>query len=222
MTALDATSTEHAADGDVRLLGRTVAYKYIVAVVYVAALFLDILDTTIVNVALPTLGRDFHSDNAEWVVLGYTLSLAVWIPASGWLGDRIGTKRTFMFAFVAFIFGSLLCASAQSMEQLIAFRVVQGIGGGMLTPVGVAMLFRAFPPAERVRASTYIMIPSLAAPALRRGTRAHRVRAQSGAAPRLVFHPGGGRRRGRRGLCRRYGEGRTEPRAADARPPVAR
>ena len=63
------------------------------------ALFLDILDTTIVNVAIPTLGREFHTDNAEWVVLGYTLSLAVWIPASGWLGDRFGTKRTFLFAF---------------------------------------------------------------------------------------------------------------------------
>ena len=77
---------------------------------YVTALFLDILDTTIVNVALPTLGRDFHSGNAEWVVLGYTLSLAVWIPASGWLGDRFGTKRMFLFAFAAFIGGSLLCA----------------------------------------------------------------------------------------------------------------
>jgi len=151
---------------DVRFLGRTMPYKYIVAVVYVTALFLDILDTTIVNVAIPALGREFHSNAAEWIVLGYTLSLAVWIPTSGWLGDRIGTKRTFMFAFVAFITGSIMCAAAQSMGQLIAFRVIQGIGGGMLTPVGVAMLFRAFPPAERAKASTFIMIPTLAAPAL--------------------------------------------------------
>ena len=155
-----------AGSDDVRFLGRTLPYKYIVAIVYVTALFLDILDTTIVNVAIPALGQEFHSNNAEWIVLGYTLSLAVWIPTSGWLGDKIGTKKTFMFALVAFTLGSMACAAAQSMEQLIAFRVLQGIGGGMLTPVGVAMLFRAFPPAERAKASTFIMIPTLAAPAL--------------------------------------------------------
>ncbi|MGD9999204.1 MAG: MDR family MFS transporter [Ilumatobacteraceae bacterium] len=153
-------------DDAVVVLGRTWPYKYIVAVVYVTALFLDVLDLTIVNVAIPTLGRDFATENAEWIVLGYTLSLAIWIPVSGWLGDRFGTKRTFMFAFAAFIIGSALCGAAQSIEQLIAFRVLQGVGGGMLTPVGVAMLFRAFPPAERARASTYIMIPTMAAPAL--------------------------------------------------------
>ncbi|MBI5089135.1 MAG: DHA2 family efflux MFS transporter permease subunit, partial [Actinobacteria bacterium] len=153
-------------DDGVHILGRRWAYKYVVAVVYVTALFLDILDLTIVNVAIPTLGRDFATQNAEWIVLGYTLSLAIWIPVSGWLGDRFGTKRTFMFAFAAFVIGSALCGAAQSIEQLIAFRIVQGVGGGMLTPVGLAMLFRAFPPAERARASTYIMFPTLAAPAL--------------------------------------------------------
>ncbi|MCU1360558.1 MAG: oxidoreductase [Ilumatobacteraceae bacterium] len=165
MTAAPADISPIAAD-QVDVFGRRVQYKYIVAVVYVTALFLDILDLTIVNVAIPTLGRDFATENAEWIVLGYTLSLAVWIPVSGWAGDKFGTKRVFMFAFAAFIFGSVLCAAAQSIGQLIAFRILQGVGGGMLTPVGVAMLFRAFPPAERARASTYIMIPTLAAPAL--------------------------------------------------------
>lgn len=150
----------------VEIFGRVLPYKYIVAMVYVVALFLDILDVTIVNVAIPELGRTFATENAEWIVLGYTLSLAVWIPVSGWLGDRFGTKRVFMFAFAAFVAGSLACALAQSIEQLIAFRVLQGVGGGMLTPVGVTMLFRAFPPAERAKASTYIMIPTLLAPAL--------------------------------------------------------
>jgi EmrB/QacA subfamily drug resistance transporter len=155
-----------ATDNAVSLFGRRISYKWIVAMVYVSALFLDILDTTIVNVAIPSMGRELRTDNAEWVVLGYTLSLAVWIPTSGWLGDRFGTKRTFMFALVAFTFGSLLCGSAQTIGQLIAFRVIQGVGGGMLTPVGLAMLFRAFPPNERARASTIIMIPTLVAPAL--------------------------------------------------------
>ena len=160
------TTFAPAAPNTVEVFGRRVEYKWVVAIVYVSALFLDILDTTIVNVAIPALGRELRTENAEWVVLGYTLSLAVWIPTSGWLGDRFGTKRTFMFALLAFTGGSLLCGTAQTIGQLIAFRVIQGVGGGMLTPVGLAMLFRAFPPAERASAATLIMIPTLAAPAL--------------------------------------------------------
>jgi EmrB/QacA subfamily drug resistance transporter len=150
----------------VRLFGRTVAYKYVVATVFVSALFLDLLDTTIVNVALRTIGEEFATEAIEWVVLGYTLSLAVWIPASGWMGDRFGTKRVFLTALGLFVGGSILCGFAQTIGQLVAFRVLQGVGGGMLTPIGVAMLFRAFPPIERARASTIVMIPTLVAPAL--------------------------------------------------------
>lgn len=150
----------------VSVFGKMIQYKWVVAIVYVTALFLDILDTTIVNVAVVPLGEHFQSTNAEWVVLGYTISLAVWIPASGWLGDRYGTKKIFLFALMAFTAGSLLCAMSQTMGQLIAFRVLQGIGGGMLTPVGIAMLYRAFPPSERARAAMVVMIPALCAPAL--------------------------------------------------------
>ena len=89
----------------VNVFGRRIQYKYVVAIVYVTALFLDILDTTIVNVAIPALGEQFQSGAAEWIVLGYTVSLAVWIPASGWLGDRFGTKRIFLFALASFTFG---------------------------------------------------------------------------------------------------------------------
>lgn len=163
MTTATAPSTSNDL---VSVFGRLVAYKWVVAAVYVSALFLDILDTTIVNVAIPTLGRELQTDNAEWVVIGYTLSLAVWIPTSGWLGDRFGTKRTFLFALAAFTAGSALCGLAQTIDQLIAFRVLQGVGGGMLTPVGIAMLFRAFPPAERAKASTVVMVPTLIAPAM--------------------------------------------------------
>jgi EmrB/QacA subfamily drug resistance transporter len=153
-------------DRPVDLFGRAVAYKYIVATVFVSALFLDILDTTIVNVALKTIGEELETEAIEWVALSYTLSLAVWIPASGWLGDRFGTRRIFLTALVLFVGGSMLCGTAQTIGQLIAFRAVQGVGGGMLTPVGVAMLFRAFPPIERARAASIVMIPTLAAPAL--------------------------------------------------------
>jgi EmrB/QacA subfamily drug resistance transporter len=153
------------------MVGRLQAlpYKWLVAIVFVIGLFMDLLDTTIVNVALPTIGTDLgvsKNTTLEWVVTGYLISLAVWIPASGWLGDRIGTKRVFVFALLAFTIGSALCGEAQSIGQLIAFRVLQGIGGGMLTPVGTAMLFRAFPPQERAKASAVLTVPIAIAPTL--------------------------------------------------------
>jgi EmrB/QacA subfamily drug resistance transporter len=145
-----------------------VEYRYLVAAAFVFGLFMDILDTTIVNVALPRLAEEFHANTAtlEWVVTGYVLSLAVWVPASGWIGDRFGTKKTFLFATAMFVIGSALCGRAWSIESLVLFRIVQGIGGGMLTPVGTAMLYRAFTPAERARASAILSIPTMFAPML--------------------------------------------------------
>ena len=145
-----------------------VDYKWIVAAVFVCGMFIDILDTTIVNVALPDLGREFDANTAsiEWIVLGYLLSLAVFIPASGWIGDRLGTRRVFLFALAMFTFASALCGQAHSLGELVTFRVLQGVGGGMLVPVGTAMLFRAFPPIERARASTVLIVPTVLAPAL--------------------------------------------------------
>src|SRR5437763_5205197 len=138
-----------------------VDYKWIVAAVFVCGMFIDILDTTIVNVALPDLGREFHASTAsiEWIVLGYLLSLAVWIPASGWIGDRIGTRRVFLFALAMFTAASALCGQAHSLRELVAFRVLQGVGGGMLVPVGTAMPFRAVPAIGRARGSTALIVP---------------------------------------------------------------
>jgi EmrB/QacA subfamily drug resistance transporter len=135
--------------------------------VFVIGLFMDLLDMTITNVALPTLAQEFSASTTtiEWVVTGYLLSLGVFIPVSGWAGDRFGTKRTFMFALSVFTVASLLCGLAWNIESLIAFRVLQGVGGGMLTPVGTAMLFRAFPPAERAQAAAVLTIPAALAPA---------------------------------------------------------
>jgi EmrB/QacA subfamily drug resistance transporter len=135
---------------------------------FVAGVFMDLLDTSSVNVALPTLSHDFHAsvDQIEWVVLGYLLALAVSIPASGWFGDRFGTKRVYLLALVVFTVSSVLCGAANSLTELTAFRILQGIGGGMLVPVGTAMLYRAFPPIERAKASTVLMMPVVLAPAL--------------------------------------------------------
>jgi len=145
-----------------------VPYKWVVATVFVIGMFMDTMDVTVVNVALPTLGKQFHAGTStiEWVVVGYLLSLAVWIPASGWIGDRIGTKKVFLFALASFTLASAACGQARTLHQLIAFRILQGVGGGMLTPVGTAMLFRAFKPQERAQASTVLLIPTVLAPAV--------------------------------------------------------
>jgi EmrB/QacA subfamily drug resistance transporter len=138
-----------------------------VAIVYVGALFMNIMDVTIVNVALPTIGRQFHetTTSVDVVVIAYLVSLAVFIPASGWVGDRFGGKRTLLAAIAIFTVASALCGVAGSLSQLVIFRILQGVGGGMLTPVGMAMLYRTFPPSDRVRLASILMVPTALAPA---------------------------------------------------------
>ena len=147
---------------------KNVEYKYIVALVAVFSIFMELLDTTIVNVAIPTLQSDFGVDKPstiQWVITGYLISLAVFIPVSGWAGDRFGTKYVFMFALMAFTVASMLCAFAWNIESLIGFRVLQGVGGGMLSPVAFTMVWREFPPEERSKAAGIMVIPAAVAPA---------------------------------------------------------
>ena len=145
-----------------------VSQKVAVSVVYVAAMFMTIMDSTIVNVALPTIGRSFGvaSTSVASVSIYFLVSLAVFMSASGWLGDRFGGKRVLLTAIVVFTVASVLCGMAGSLAELDVFRVLQGAGGGMMAPVGLAMLFRAFPPAERLRASSILTVPTTLAPAL--------------------------------------------------------
>jgi EmrB/QacA subfamily drug resistance transporter len=142
--------------------------KVAVSVVFVAAMFMNIMDITIVNVALPAIGRQFAVTEAslDAVATGYLVSLAVFIPAAGYLGDRFGAKRILLLAISLFTAASVLCGLAGSLSELVAFRVLQGAGSGMMTPVGMAMLYRAFPPHERLRASSILTIPTAVAPAL--------------------------------------------------------
>jgi EmrB/QacA subfamily drug resistance transporter len=147
---------------------RTMDQRIAVAVVYVAAMFMAIMDTTIVNVALPTLGRQFRTSPVavDAVAIAFLVSLAVCIPASGWVGDRLGGRRTLLIAIVVFTVASALCGTATSLGALVGYRVLQGVGGGLMTPVGLAMLFRVYPPEERVRASSILLVPTALAPAL--------------------------------------------------------
>lgn len=151
------------------MLGRlTSNQKYVVAAVYVSAMILNSLDSTIVNVTLATLGREFDvpPSSIESVVVAYLVSLAVFMPASGWLGDRFGVKNVFLAALGLFTIANVLCGFAGSLGQLVFFRVLQGAGGGMLTPVGMTLLYRAFPPAERVGVSRVLMYALVLGPAL--------------------------------------------------------
>ncbi|WP_263251461.1 MDR family MFS transporter [Saccharopolyspora rosea] len=143
-------------------------YKWLVGITFVLGLIMQILDITILNVALATLGREFGVGAAtlQWVLTGYMISLAVFIPSSGWIADRFGSKRTFQFAVVVFTVASVLCGMASEMWMLVAARVLQGVGGGMLVPVGQAMLFRAFPAHERAKAGAVLSIPITIAPTL--------------------------------------------------------
>jgi EmrB/QacA subfamily drug resistance transporter len=135
---------------------------------FVVATFMSVLDTTIVNVALPTISADFHIAVAAsgTVSLGYLVSLAVVMPATAAIGDRFGTKRAFVAALMIFTSGSVLCGLAGNLGELVACRVVQGVGGGMLLPLGTTVLFRAYSPEEQIRAARLLTIPTALAPAL--------------------------------------------------------
>lgn len=127
-----------------------------------------ILDSTVVNVAIPNLVQYFETDlkTIQWTVTGYTLALSAVIPLAGWLTDRFGSKRVFLFTIAMFTLGSVLCSAAQSPEQLIIFRIIQGLGGGMVAPIGMAMVFRLAPPERRGSIMGMLGIPMLLAPAL--------------------------------------------------------
>ncbi len=127
-----------------------------------------ILDTTVVNVALPTLGRVFATDIGllQWVIGAYMLAQAAVIPLSGWISDKFGAKRVYLTSLVLFTLGSALCGLAQSGEMLIGTRVLQGLGGGMLMPIGMAVLFRLTPPERRGAIFGLFGLPLMVAPAL--------------------------------------------------------
>jgi len=147
--------------------GRQMDQRRVVAVVYVATFFITALDTTIVNVTLSTLGRQFGGVGTEtaWVVTGFLLGLAVCIPVSGWLADRVGARRVLLGAIGLFTLASAGCGLAPNLTVLIITRVLQGAAGGALTPIGMALLYRVFPPQERSRVASLLIIPTVLAPA---------------------------------------------------------
>lgn len=127
------------------------------------AIFMQTLDGTILNTALPAMARDLGESplRMQSAVIAYILTAALFIPASGWLADRFGTRRAFLAAIALFSLGSLLCALSPSLPWLIAARVVQGIGGALLLPVGRLTILRAFPRSELLKVLSFVTIPGL-------------------------------------------------------------
>ncbi|ADB50140.1 DHA2 family efflux MFS transporter permease subunit [Conexibacter woesei] len=140
----------------------------VVAGVVVLGAVMTILDTTIVNVAIDTLARDFSVSlsTIQWVSTAYLLALATVIPLTGWAADRFGTKRLWMGSVALFVLGSALCGLAWSAESLIAFRVLQGIGGGMVMPAGMTVLAQTAGPQRVGRVMSIVGVPMLLGPIL--------------------------------------------------------
>ena len=148
--------------------GRSLPYKWLMAIVLVLGAFMSILDQTVVNIAIPRLqsafGTDIHS--VQWVITAYLLTQGAMTPTTPFLAHTLGTKRSYMLSLVAFTLGSALCSLSWSLPVLIFFRIVQGLGGAVLLPLTMTMLFYEFPPEERGVAMATLGVPALIAPAL--------------------------------------------------------
>jgi EmrB/QacA subfamily drug resistance transporter len=139
-----------------------------IAGVVVLGAVMSILDTTIVNVAIDALSREFHTSlsTIQWVSTGYMLALATVIPLTGWAADRFGTKRLYLVSIVLFVAGSALSGAAWSAGSLILFRVLQGLGGGMIMPAGMTIMTRAAGPSRVGRVMSIVGVPMLLGPVL--------------------------------------------------------
>lgn len=133
----------------------------------IIGMIMVILDSTVVNVAIPNLQHYFDTSlkAIQWTITGYTLAMSAVIPLAGWMTDRYGAKRIFLITISLFTLGSVLCAVAQTSGHLVFFRVLQGLGGGMVAPIGMAMIFKLSPPDKRGSVMAMLGIPMLLAPA---------------------------------------------------------
>lgn len=143
-------------------------YKWLVVISVIFGLFMAVLDTTVVNIALPKLQAVFGAtlNDAQWVITAYTLAQTVSIPLFGYLADRFGSKWIYILSLGLFTLASALCGLSWSVNSMIFFRILQGLGGGALLPIGIAQVYAVFPPEERGRSQSAIGIPVLLAPAL--------------------------------------------------------
>ncbi|WP_292010518.1 MFS transporter [Chryseobacterium sp.] len=142
--------------------------KKILPLILATAIFMQMLDSTILNTSLPSIAKDLQESplNMQNAIISYVLTLAVFMPASGFLADRFGTKKIFIISLVFFSLGSLFCALSQNLTQLVISRVAQGVGGSLMTPVGKLALIKTFDKNELVKAMNFAVIPALIGPVL--------------------------------------------------------
>ena len=142
----------------------------LVPLVVACALFMENMDSTVIATSLPAIAADLHQDpiTLKLAMTSYLISLAVFIPASGWAADRFGARPIFRGAIVVFVLGSILCGVSNSLPTFVASRVVQGLGGAMMVPVGRLVLLRSVPREELVTALAYLTVPALLGPILGR------------------------------------------------------
>src|SRR5690349_15297701 len=135
----------------------------IIPLIVACPLFLQNLDTSIMATALPSIANSLQVEtlHLNLAITSYLLSLAVFLPASGWLADRFGPKRVFCSAIIFFSLGSALCGFATSLPQLVLFRVIQGMGGAMMVPVGRLILLRSIPKQAMVAAMVWFTVPGV-------------------------------------------------------------
>ncbi len=135
--------------------------------------FMQALDTTIVNTALPSMAQSLGESplHMHMVIVSYVLTVAVMLPASGWLADRVGVRNIFFSAIVLFTAGSLFCAQAATLDQLILARVLQGVGGAMMVPVGRLTVMKIVPRSQYMAAMTFVTLPGTGGSAARPGAR---------------------------------------------------
>lgn len=144
-------------------------YKWVALAVVLCGTIMTILDATIVNIAVPTLQKDLHAasyNDIAWVVTGYLLAQGAVIPLTGWATDRWGTKRLYLLTIALFTLASMACGIAQNLPELIVFRILQGVGGGMLMPIGMTIILQAVGPENMGRVFGIFGVPMLLAPAL--------------------------------------------------------
>ena len=142
--------------------------KKILPVILATSIFMQMLDSTILNTSITAIAKDLNESPLEMqnAIISYVLTLALFMPVSGFLSDKFGTRKVFVFALLLFSIGSMFCALSQSLTHLIFSRVIQGIGGSLMTPVGKLALIKTFPKNELLKAMNFAIIPALIGPVL--------------------------------------------------------
>jgi EmrB/QacA subfamily drug resistance transporter len=142
--------------------------KKLLPIILATAIFMQMLDSTILNTSLPAIAKDLNESplNMQNAIISYVLTLAVFMPVSGFLADKFGTKKVFIFSLILFSLGSLFCSLAQNLTELVVARMIQGVGGSLMTPVGKLALIRTFQKHELLKAMNFAIIPALIGPVL--------------------------------------------------------